>query len=389
LGDRFETQGSIVQRIIDGSVTIDSIGEFENVTKIFPDDPGIYRAFADLLAQKKSIGAAVNAYRKATRLFIDLGMTLQAIVSKILEWRIVQPSHQEGRAFYSDLRKAEVQEGSLENFLTRMAYPEIVAFMVNLVRVRLPARKIVKKFGDPENDIYFVVSGSLKETTFRALAEGEWGAEKSTADLAENDFFGDVYPFDQQEVSQSDVETITRVELVKISKERLRTVCNKYPNVELLVRNLYGTRSESREKEPTRTVRKTARHKLPTKVRLKIFPQEPDKSPLVVDGITEDISSGGACLVLGAKYRTGHPAGLLGKSVKVEMNLPRAVANLNILGTVVWSKEVPQEGETSIVVGVQFKEMSDDNRAALDDYCFGSEGEQNLIWSLWESYMKH
>jgi hypothetical protein len=40
-------------------------------------------------------------------------------------------------------------------------------------------------------------------------------------------------------------------------------------------------------------------------------------------------------------------------------------------------------------VGIQFKEMSDEDRSVLDQYCFGSAGEQNLIWSLWESYVKH
>ena len=109
-----EVQSSIVKRIIDGSVSIDSVGEFENIIKVFPDDAGVYRAFADLLVQKKSFEAAANAYRKASRLYVELGMMLQAIVAKILEWRIAQPSHKDGRDFHTAIRRGHFQESALQ-----------------------------------------------------------------------------------------------------------------------------------------------------------------------------------------------------------------------------------------------------------------------------------
>jgi len=389
LSNEQEGQSSIVKRIIDGSVSIDNVGEFENIIKIFPDDPGVYRAFADLLAKKKSYEAAANTYRKASGLFVDLGMMLQAIVAKILEWRIAQPSHKEGRAFHTALARGNFQESLLQTFITHMAYPEMIAFMASLVRLRLPSGSIVKRFGDKESEICCVVSGALKETTYETLPEGKRGREQTSADLVENDFFGCVYPFEGEALSSSQVETITRVELVKISGDRLKAVCEKYPDVESLVKGLYGERLGPLEEKTSRRVRNTTRHQLPTKVRAKIFPEEADKSPLVVDGITEDISLGGACLVLGARYRTGTSEAFVGKNVKIEVDLPEVDAGLNVLGTIVWSKEVSQAGETGTAVGIQFKEMSDEDRAVLDQYCFGGAGEQNLIWSLWESYVKH
>lgn len=384
-----ETQGSIVKRIIDGSVTLDSVAEFENIIRIFPDDPGIYRAFADLLVQKNSLEAAANAYRSASALFVDLGMMLQAIVSKILEWRIAQPSHKEGRAFHSVIRRSGFQESPLQVFLTRMAYPEMVAFMINLVRVRLPQARLVKVFGDKEDHTYFVVSGALKETVYDNTPEGKKGREISQCDLVENDFFGDIYPFEQQRLSRSDIETITRVELVKISKGRLQAVSRKYPNVQSLLKSLYEDRPEPAENAPSRKVRKATRHQLPTKVRIKIFPEQIDKSPLVIDGITEDISLGGACLVLGTRYGTGVSQEFVGRIVKLEMNLPQTDGHLNVLGTIVWSRQVGQDEGKGTAVGIQFREMSDEDRASLDRYCFDSDGEQNLIWSLWESHVKH
>lgn len=388
MSDRFERQSSIVKHIIDGSVRIDSIEDFENILKLFPNDPALYRASADLLARQKSFDGAANAYGIAAKLFIDSGMTLQAIVSKILEWRIVEPSHREAKAFYSALREGRSQGTPLQKFLTMMTYPEMVAIMVRFVRVRLHASRMVKKFGDVENNIYFVVSGALKETTYHPLEEGERVHKKSTTELVENDFFGDIYPFEEEKVSQSDVETITHVELVKISRSRFMTICKKYPNVELLVNALYKARSEPGDEISSQTVRRTTRQEVPIKVNMNIFREEAGKAPLVLDGFTEDISLGGACIVLGAKYRTGPPTGIIGRNVKIQMGLPAAGVRLNILGTIVWSKEFSHEGKTTIVVGIQFKDMTGPDRELLEEYCYGSDGEQNLIWSLWESLVK-
>jgi hypothetical protein len=384
-----EVQSSIVKRIIDGSVSIDSVGEFENIIKVFPDDAGVYRAFADLLVQKKSFEAAANAYRNASRLYVDLGMMLQAIVAKILEWRIAQPSHKDGRNFHTAIRRGHFQESSLQAFVTGMTYPEMISFMASLVRLRFPSGRTVQQFGDKERELFFVVSGALKETTYDRSPEGKKGVEQSSADLVENDFWGRIYPFDREVLSESDIETITRVELVKISKDKLQAICKRYSHVHSLLRDLSGTPTESSEEKETIRVRKTTRHQLPTKVRAKIFPDEAEKNPLVVDGITEDISLGGACLVLGARYRAGTSEEFVGKNVKVELDLPEVDASLNVLGTIVWCKEVVQDDETGTAVGIQFKEMGDEDRAVLDQYCFGGAGEQNLIWSLWESYVKH
>jgi len=39
-------------------------------------------------------------------------------------------------------------------------------------------------------------------------------------------------------------------------------------------------------------------------------------------------------------------------------------------------------------VGIQFKDMTDADRRLLQGYSFGSESEQNLMWSLWDSLMQ-
>jgi hypothetical protein len=386
--ERIDKHSSLVGRIIDGSITIDSVTKFEELLKVFPNDPGLLRFYADLLKKEKSLYAAAAAYGLAAKLFIESGSSLQAIVSKIFEWRILKPSQKEGRAFYSALGEGRHKDRPVQRFFAEMTYPVMIAFIIELMPRYFPSGSMVKKFGDEENTLYFVVSGALKETDYHRLETGGRIQKKSTKDLVENDFFGEIYPFEEEGVSQSDIKTITRVELAKISKSSLMNVCRKNPDVKLLVGHLYRSRSEFVEKELKRTVRKTVRHKLPTQMHLKIFQDEPGKVPLNVSGFSEDMSLGGARVVLGAKYETGHADNLTGKNVKIKIDLPTSSDSLSILGAIVWSQEVYLEGKKTAVVGIQFKEMTDTDRRLLDGYHYGSDGEQNLIWSLWDSLME-
>jgi len=97
---------------------------------------------------------------------------------------------------------------------------------------------------------------------------------------------------------------------------------------------------------------------------------------------------GGACVVLGPQYKTDRHGDLTGSRVKVKIGLPIAAVNLFILGIIVWSKAVSIGGKKMIAVGIQFEEMTETDRKLLKDYHYGSEGEQNLIWTLWDTFME-
>jgi len=388
MNDRIDKQNSVISHIIDGSITIDSITEFENLLKAVPNDPGLHRVFADLLKKEKSPEAAADEYGNAAKLFIKAGSMLQAIAAKSLEWQIFKPSSQEEQTFYSSLCKIGSKDTAIQAFFIKMTCPEVMAFMNSLELQHFPVEKTIKRFGDEENQLYFVVSGALEERLYHRLKKTEKAQKKSAKNLAENNFFGEIYPFEEEKLSQSDVETITCVELAKVSKSSLIALCRKYPNIKLLVEGLYEARFEYDEEAPSRIVRKTARSQLPTQLNLKVFRDDPGKASLNIAGFTENISMGGACVVLGPKYKTGHPGNLKGSRVKVKIGLPIAAVNLFILGTIVWSKVVSMEGKTMTAVGVQFEEMTETDRKLLNDYHYGSEGEQNLIWTLWDTYME-
>ena len=175
---------------------------------------------------------------------------------------------------------------------------------------------------------------------------------------------------------------------MKISKLNLTIHCGEHQNFDLLIRNLFKFYFESNRDTYSKTVRKATRHQLPMQVDLKIFQEESGKPPLKLSGFTDDISLGGTCVILGAKYQTGDINQLTGQNVKIQMSLPIESISLNILGSIVWAKEIPVEGKKTAIVGVQFKEINQVDRGILKGYCFGSEAEQNLIWSLWNSLME-
>lgn len=384
LGDH----NSIAKRIIEGTLTFDSVEDFETTLAIFPKNPGVHRAYGDMLAGLKSTDGAVTAYQKACRLYIDQGMMLQAMVAKILEWRLARPSREEARRFHGDLSGIATEDSPLKAFITAMTYAEMIAFMMKVVRVRLPAQKQVKTYGDLEDSLYFVVSGLLKETYRSTPGQDGRKTAAQTVDLTENDVFGDIFPLEETRQSDTAVETMRPSEVVKISTQHLNALCKDFPNMETLIKTLSEESQQARHHPTTSTIRKATRHQLPTKASLKVFSKGGKATPLVLDGFTEDISLGGTCFVLGDAYRVGPPAELVGEKVKLQVSLPKAGGDLTILGTIVWGKEVPGEDGTGIALGLQFHEMDDPSKTKLQEYCSGSDGEQNLILSLWESYIK-
>ena len=385
--DRIDRQDSVVNRIIDGSITIDSVEEFEDLLKAFPNDPRLHRVFADRLLEVKSIKAA-EEYKTSPKLFIDAGMPLQAITCKIFEWRIIKPSKEDGLALHSALCKCNPQNIEVQKFFTKLTYEEMIALMAKIVPHNYPANTTLRKFGDAENELCFVVSGALEETHYHRLEADEKVQKKSTTNLIESDIFGEIYPFDEDKLSESDIESITHIELLKISRLKLMALCQEHSNLNLLIRNLCKLLFDANRERYSKTVRKAIRHQLPMQVDLKIFQEENGKTPLNLSGFTDDISLGGTCVVLGAKYQIGNISDLTGKNVKIQMSLPIESIRLNILGIIVWGKEIPVEGKKTAIVGVQFKEINQVDRGILKGYCFGSEAEQNLIWSLWNSLME-
>ncbi len=377
----------MIQRIVEGSLRLSTAEEFIKLIEQFEDNADIHREYADFLAQKKEIDAAYRAYIKAADLYLQANKALQAIVAKIRAWSIVKPNHEQGRSFHAAIRKIAPGESALQTFFAEMSYPEFIGIMLRMIRVRFPADQFIVKYGDPGNDIYFIVSGTIEERTHVSAGKRGESPGTSVKFLSDNDIFGEAFPLDQFNVSKSDIKTLTAVELVKIKKPILTDILKKHTGIAKRLQNLYkGPSGDSKERAWT-SVRRSVRHEIPIKTNLKLILAD-GKTKLDSTGFTRDMSLGGACIELEEKYWGTKQDVVIDSDAILNIYLPNVNETLEITGTVLWVRKDTQDGKDLLLIGIRFKRLSDADRDFLNKYCFGSDGEQNLIWDLWETYVK-
>jgi hypothetical protein len=383
-----ESHESMVARVREGTLLLSSSEEYERLLELYPKRASLRRAYGDFLKQQGDHLNAIQAYEQAAEFFLEAGRSLQAIVATILAWSITKPTHDQGRIFHSAIQAAIKAETPLQSFFAALSYPELVSVMLRLVRLQYPANFAIKKFGAKADELFFIVAGDLKETTYLSTGEDESDHLASVRHLSENDIFGDVYPLTVENTSRSDVESLSHVELVKINRQVLQQLCRKHPRVELLLANLHKDPNETQDGRVWSSVRRSVRHEIPTKVNLVISPEREGAPPIHKDGFTRDLSLGGACIDLGEKGLPIPVGELKNAGVDVTIKLPRIDQTLEIDGTIVWSLKTKEDAGASTLVGVQFGLLNDADKNALEKYCSGGDGEQNLLWNLWDDFVK-
>jgi hypothetical protein len=70
------------------------------------------------------------------------------------------------------------------------------------------------------------------------------------------------------------------------------------------------------------------------------------------------------------------------------ISVPKVSAGIDVLGKIIWRREVAYDERKNILVGIEFQQMSPDEFAFLKKHCYVGDGEQDMIYSLWESYVK-
>lgn len=350
---------SIAEQIIEGSISIKSIEEFKSILKIFPNDPALQKAYSDLLLKKNLQEEAALSYSRAAQLFIDAGKILQAIDSKLLHWNIRPPSPKEAQLFYSALNAGTYYQTPLKAFFQRLSYREMLAFITKLVRMKVAPGNIVKKTGEQEKDLFFIVSGSLKETAFLPLRhKDDTLYRKRSSFLSESHFFGEVYPFKDQVTSKSYIEATAPTELVRITRSNLMKICKEFPNIERALISLCKVRKGSDNGDSQLQVRKLGRHQLPLKINLHIFTDISQKEPLILDGYSRDLSIGGLCVILDGKYNSISAIYKNVKTAKIEMSLAKQELSMKVSGDIVWSREFTWKKRKIVALGFQFTEMA-------------------------------
>ena len=365
----FRIDKSTVEHIIDGSIVINSIELMLEILKKFPAKPDLVRIYADLLLKNRMPEAAAKAYGRSARLYLNTGKLLPAIVSKIAQWQVEMPSDQNVQSFLSELNSSNSETLPLGHFFSKLSIHELKAFCSLFENMRLPSGHVVKQIGDSEDHLFFIVSGQLKDSIYLTLQNQRKVYRKPTMILAENDFFGDIYPFNKEHRSLSYVEALEPVELVRIPKEKLMRICRKYPNIELGIIDLLSIRSLNDTAEPSDEIRKESRHKFTLRLQLEIYPEHSPDQAIRLEGDSEDISIGGMSIIVDSTKAADFTAGSsLDKSIsnaRINVSVLTHTLLLKISGLVIWHREVVFNGVKTLAIGMQFDEMSPKIRGLL------------------------
>ena len=353
MNDAAKLQSSIVNQIIDGSITIDSIGEFQSMLRIFPDNPHLHRALADLLVRRRSFAAAAEYFERTAALFIGAGMTVQAVAARMLQWQIVKPSFRALKSFYHEVLENTPRATALQMFFTGLSFHEMIALLTRMERIVLPQGKVVKKLNDPENNLYMLVSGILKRRTYsRAMRQGP---AEEVLESQTTEFFGDIHPLTSEHLSQSSIETASRVELLRISRENMIELSRRFPSIAPALGDLYLNRQKIAGVQ--RTPRQIRRHAIPVRINLEVHNVAPDTPRLKLRGQARDMSIGGLCALLDEPFQNNMAHLLTDKPVTIGMSLPNEAMAISIRGQVIWTQQFNQDGNQAQALGIQFNRI--------------------------------
>ena len=360
----------MAEQISGNSIKINSMQEFNELIEDFPDDPAIHKAHADFLIKKKSSDKTALSYSKAAALYLKSGKLLPAVLTKLLQWRIKSPVLQDAQLFLPTLTDSSLPDTPLKIFFEKLSKPEMLAVMKCVENIQFPAGQLISKVDDVEQDLYLIVSGRIKETRFEPEKNGDNTVFiQCIENLSDDDTFGELYPIKEENICQSYIETIEPVEFLKISRSMLLQIFEKYPNIESGLQAISAFRSEFRKMKLLKKNRKSQRHEIMIKMSLEIFPHSSANFPIILEAYSKDISIGGTCVVLDAsdlsiaKSVTSFSKTI--KNSKVKINFPNEGMELKVTGKIAWTQETIDRGKKTLLVGIQFKNLSPKLRGML------------------------
>lgn len=348
-------QSGIIKKIINGTLTIDSFDEFESMLKIFPDSPELRRLFSDLLVEQQKQEEAIRSYRQAAEMFMNAGSVLQAIIAEMMIWRFDKPSTKAMKGFYNQLLEKNRRDSPLAVFLGDLSMPELFALISRMECIRLPPKRVVKKRGDLEKNLYLIASGAVSSEGLKDVSQRDTDGMKERR-ITEAEFFGEVCPLTELKISQRTTETLTQSELIKISKENLVSIAKLFPafednlkalfrNRKVLLKSIQGERRSQRQSVPVRM-----------KMAIEQFPGE--DPPMVIRGTVKDMSVGGVSVLLDEDSATSVNRPLNQQVVELQMSHPSEAMTVAVRGRIIWEQKVSLESTTQTrALGIRFQEL--------------------------------
>jgi CRP-like cAMP-binding protein len=347
--------------IIDGSIVVDALEAFGTIVKEFPGRPELLKMHAERLAAGRSKGLAIKQYDKAVQLFLDSGRLLQAWVTQSLKWQLQRPSADQLLEFHRAIESIPHNGAPADDFIQNLDPRERMAVFGHFRRICMPAGKTLLNAGKHPADLYFVVSGVLKETRYELVSQKPKFRREAGRDLWEADSFGEVYPFSEDIFDQPHVATSTRAELLVISRSCLIRACRRYPNVEKGLIRLCRIRSEKKAEMLSERVRKGLRYAIPTRLSVEVFPAGGSGPPIIMGGSCRDLSVSGVSFLAesngarSAKGESTRTEDLLHRKVRV--TIPVGDFSVAISGVIVRKRNVWVRGHKTQWLGIEFAKV--------------------------------
>jgi CRP/FNR family cyclic AMP-dependent transcriptional regulator len=104
--------------------------------------------------------------------------------------------------------------------------PTILAFLEQCHRKTYNAKQLIIKEGDPSNDLYYIIKGSVT-----VMVEDHKGHEIVLAYLNAGEFFGELGLFDSEQNRTAFVRAKSKSEIARISYEKFKNLHDLFPDL--------------------------------------------------------------------------------------------------------------------------------------------------------------
>jgi hypothetical protein len=352
---------SIVEGIIGGSITVNNPEAFSSFFLQYPDNPDLYYIYAGLLKNNLQKQSAAIFYEKAAQISISSGNLIKGIISQAHKWRLSRPNRQEIESFFSQLNNHKHSDHPFHSFFTSLQLSEKIDLMLNFDIAVIPPKTVIIKPGEIEDSIYFVISGEARESFYQLLDSKSKCNTLPSRIIKEYDSFGKTYPYTEQHKSRSCIETITLMQLARLGRDCLTTLCQKYPRIEQGIIKLFGIRSATTASTAEIKLRKSNRYPIIVKMKVEVLKMPNHDPEYSLSGVSKDLS------VTGVGFIPDQPSKELKDNLTliIEGNEKRRVntsfycdnISLSISGELVRMQEIVESGRKTIILGIQFEKM--------------------------------
>ena len=351
-----------MRKILQDEINIESSDLLKGLLEKYPNEPSLYKMYANSLFKNGISNAAIKIYNKATKLYLENGRTLSALLTLAVQCQVSSLEESEIKQYFLELKEKDTSRKPLNKFLFNLSYQSFIDLVKNLKIHRFQSGQVIKQVGDPEDKFCFIVSGKIKDSLFLKIDNAEKVYRKPTVYLSSGDFFGLMYPFDQSTKSKSYIESVTESEILCLSKDHLRKLCANHPKIELNLIKLLGVRSDALNTNVSEELRTESRIRLRSQLGLEILLGAGANSSIHLTGYSKDVSIGGICVIIdelsisSANETQSFNKWLANSNVLVNFKIEDL--EVKIPGKIKWSKPVIDRGLKTLAVGVKFTEVS-------------------------------